>query len=199
MNFSKKEIEIFEGFSKLLESNIDITNIKVEDIAKYSSVGKGTIYSYFSSKEEVIAKATLYNMMSEINKLVVKSEKCDIFENKCMVFFEELYKLMNEKYRYFQLIISSDSINKIISIANEDSVINNLKGYLTLLIEKGIECAINENVINKDLDKDYMIATFFSVFSGFCIRIRSNIANITKEELNRQIEISYKMLIKALS
>lgn len=199
MNFSQKEIAIFEGFQKLIESSVDINSIKVEDIAKSSNVGKGTIYSYFSSKEEVIAKSIMYTMINEIKSIVKKSEEKETFKDRCMISFEELFRLMTKKYRYFQIIISSESVNKICKVANENNIKENIKIFTESLIEKAIIDGINEGVINKNLDKEYIKNVFFSVFAGFCLRVRLNIENITEEDIKKQIDISYEILIKSLS
>ena len=196
MNFSKKEIEIFEGFSKLIDTKISINNIKVEDIAKSSGVGKGTLYSYFKSKEEVIAKSIVYNIIKEIDFIVEKSEREKTFERKCMVAFEEIVRVVTNKYKYFQMLSASDGISKVLGYFNDEYDIKNMfNSYILSLIDKAIQQGIEENVINKNLDKDYII----SVFSGISVRIRFDFENISEEEILKQRDISYNILIKALS
>lgn len=199
MNFSKKEIEIFEGFSKLIDTNISINNIKVEDIAKSSGVGKGTVYSYFKSKEEVIAKSIVYNIIKEINFIVEKSDKENTFESKCMVAFEEIVRVVTSKYKYFQMLSASDGISKVLGYFNYEYDIKNMfSSYILGLIDMAIQQGIEENVINKNLDKDYIVSVFISVFSGISVRIRF-FEDISEEEILKQRDISYNILIKALS
>ena len=52
---------MFEAVSELIRQQRDISTIKVQDITAEAGIGKGTAYEYFSSKEEIIANALMYD------------------------------------------------------------------------------------------------------------------------------------------
>lgn len=56
-----KEKAIYQAVLELLEGGADLDNLTVSEITKKAGIGKGTAYEYFSDKEEMIAKALLYN------------------------------------------------------------------------------------------------------------------------------------------
>lgn len=73
----EKVLALFEGVIELLNEGMDINTMTVSDMTKRAGIGKGTAYDYFSSKEEIIAKALIYYMRKKIqglqNLLVSKS------------------------------------------------------------------------------------------------------------------------------
>lgn len=54
---SSKRIAILEAVLDMLAKQSDISTIKVSEIAQRAGVGKGTIYEYFTSKDEMVAGA----------------------------------------------------------------------------------------------------------------------------------------------
>ena len=60
MRYSPKEVAAFDGLFRLAATGKQFSNIKVQDIATAAGIGKGTLYEYFSSKEEILARAILY-------------------------------------------------------------------------------------------------------------------------------------------
>ncbi len=50
----EKEEAIYSGIIALIKRGVNPYSIKVSDIALEANIGKGTIYDYFSSKEEAI-------------------------------------------------------------------------------------------------------------------------------------------------
>ena len=80
--FSPKEIAVFEGVTRLVMQGEPFFALKVQQIADAACMGKGTLYEYFSSREEILARALLYVMWKEIDALeaVIASKKG--FQNK---------------------------------------------------------------------------------------------------------------------
>lgn len=60
--YSPKEIAAFQGLFRLAACGKHFSSIKVQDIATAAGIGKGTLYEYFSSKEEILSSAVVYAM-----------------------------------------------------------------------------------------------------------------------------------------
>ena len=65
-----KKIEILEAAMKVFAQK-GIANTKMADVAKAAMVGKGTIYEYFKSKEEIVNEGYVY-FMDKINTIMAK-------------------------------------------------------------------------------------------------------------------------------
>ena len=77
---AKKE-NLYQSVLQLLEQGNDIHDIKVSDIARAAGMGKGTVYEYFTSREELIARAVLYAIhlkVLEVNELLQSTRGFDV-------------------------------------------------------------------------------------------------------------------------
>ena len=67
--YSEKEKAIFKGIMDLLNQGYRIHEMKVADIAAAAGIGKGTVYEYFATKEEIIREAISYHVYQEYERL----------------------------------------------------------------------------------------------------------------------------------
>ena len=61
-----RQHEIYEAVMRLLRRERDIHAITVSQIAREAGIGKGTVYEYFQSKEELVQKAFLFAVEQEL-------------------------------------------------------------------------------------------------------------------------------------
>ncbi len=66
--YPEKAIMIMDGVISLIRSGNKVAKITSSEIASAAGVGKGTIYEYFSSKEEIISQTFLYSINNQINE-----------------------------------------------------------------------------------------------------------------------------------
>ena len=64
-----KEMLMYKAVIEMIQADYDINSIKVSDITSRAGIGKGTAYEYFSSKEEIIVKALLYDTYRHIKNV----------------------------------------------------------------------------------------------------------------------------------
>lgn len=69
LEYSPKEVAAFDGLFHLAATGKPFSTIKVQDIATAAGIGKGTLYEYFSSKEEILACAVLYALNRAVDWL----------------------------------------------------------------------------------------------------------------------------------
>ena len=73
---------MFQAVTELLSEKTDINAMKVADITKRAGIGKGTAYEYFSSKEEIITMALLYDYKVRLQQLEEGLSKKKCFREK---------------------------------------------------------------------------------------------------------------------
>ena len=66
---AEKEMLMYAAVNEMIKEDYDINSIKVSDITKRAGIGKGTAYEYFSSKEEIIVKALLFDTYSHLKRI----------------------------------------------------------------------------------------------------------------------------------
>lgn len=68
--YAEKERAILEAVTALCRDGADMHALRIADVAKAAGIGKGTVYEYFTSKEELFARALNYCMEKELQKLL---------------------------------------------------------------------------------------------------------------------------------
>ena len=62
----QRETAIYQAALGLIAQGASPAAMKVQDIAQAAGIGKGTVYEYFTSKEEILRGMALYCFDSEI-------------------------------------------------------------------------------------------------------------------------------------
>lgn len=202
--YAEKELLIFDGFKKIITDNSNIENIKVSDIAKAAGIGKGTIYEYFKSKDEIIARSIIYNFKIDIINTIEAIKEVSTFKEQCNHLFH--YSISSGKFIFPSLRILYNQVipKELNSILQEDfEEILELKTQLYNLLDYVINTGIYENIINKDLSRDYQRYVLISSSMGIINKINANHfqqINLSDDDsINTQKNFAYTMILKSLA
>lgn len=178
----KKEL-ILRSVLYIIKENGLNQNIKISDIAKTAGIGKGTVYEYFKSKDEIIAEAIIYSMRENVEKYISKEYKNLDFENAFINHIKNLSLTLSENLNLHALFVSQN----IGSFLSEDMKKNIKYKIMELrleyneifgnLIKKGTE----EGKIDKDIDQ-------FHIFTAQTTILAMLIQFINKKETIKDIE-----------
>ncbi len=201
-NAAEKELLMYQAVVELVEEDYDINSIKVSDITGRAGIGKGTAYEYFSSKEEIIIKALLYNTYVNIRKVerVLKQE---------LTFQEKYYRLLDFLERYLHQTKAVGSLLKM--LMGSYDVKDNFKteldklhqggacplNYVEKMIDGYMSQGLQEGVFTEE-NKIIRRSIFASQITGYvyCIMNGYYKGGMTKEEAR---DLSYNGIIKLLN
>ena len=99
-----REKAIFEAVLSLGEQGQDLTALTVRQIAGAAGIGKGTVYEYFSSKEEILRELTAYCLDSEMDMLESVLTPCTTLtaaEDAALTYLETLVR---ERIAVYQVV-----------------------------------------------------------------------------------------------
>lgn len=71
-----KEKAVYEAVLSLLESGREFSELKVQQIADAAGIGKGTVYEYFASKEEILQGTVEYSLTQEVQRAADDFYRC---------------------------------------------------------------------------------------------------------------------------
>lgn len=91
---AEKEMLMYKAVIEMVQENYDINSIKVSDITSRAGIGKGTAYEYFSSKEEIIVKALLYDTYKHIKNVEKIMQQEASFKDKYYLLLDYLEENM---------------------------------------------------------------------------------------------------------
>lgn len=197
MHYAEKELLVFNAFKNILNLNSNINKITVSDIAKEAGIGKGTIYEYFKSKEEIIAKATLFHLYEYIDNISNKINSDTSFKESCYILFDSFTDNINNIYPYFKLLFSNLKCDELYSCLKDDfGLIDNLKKDMEVILSRIISIGIKENLIKSD-DIDYQTFVIRTACSGIATSIYLNDKGST-ENIELYKSYAYNSIIKSL-
>ena len=185
----KREIKRERKREKILEAAAELFSTKhyhevmMDDVAKLISVAKGTVYNYFTSKEELyftIMHTRMENLLSLL-KRKIESEQSSI--DTLRAFVIHLYMFMM-KHRKFFLIYQRETLNKQNSFCED---LLSLERQMKQMIVQIISNGENEGVFRK-VDEGFAISMIFgsiygAVQRGISDNISDETATIEKEEI----------------
>lgn len=208
-NPPKKVEQMFRAVIELMDQQMDIHALKVSDITAKAGIGKGTAYEYFSSKEEIITLALLYDYKLRLDTLAKDLLNCENFHDKifCILdWVEENCQYHMNFIRLMQKNTKDANICHTIMEQVSDEVFDQIHGYLfdegNKLLEEGyaenyftqkdpvkrrlaFASAIIEYAVTLDKKKDERL---------FCIE-----HEFFHMDSKAAKEFSYESMIKALS
>ena len=188
MSSEKTEI-ILEAAQRVFEK-YGYQKTSMDDIARDAMIGKGTIYNYFNTKEDLFI-AILKKDHNEIyGDIKQKIEKTDAFEEKLKLFFIEPCKHFLSHYKLVISVMSEDSpafLQKVNEYKNE--VDKFLKNELLKIFEDGI----NHDIINKKYK--HSIKVLVEIFSKWFMISGNEIKINMTEETVKGIISDFNILI----
>lgn len=194
-DYPEKVIMIFNGITKLMSEGNKLYAIKVSDIAKAAGIGKGTIYEYFTSKEEILEKVLLYNMNLEISIVIERVNNTNGFKNKIYSIFQFIQEEIDKNKSPLSLLVANLDPYEFNKLLNKDlEVTKDREIIINDTLKDIINTGIQEGIIKEQNDEKYELHVITSVLTGFLHLVCSN-NNTIKEEIER----SYKLLVKGLS
>lgn len=80
--YSEKEKAVFESVMRLLREGVDWSMLKVADIAAAAGIGKGTVYGYFTSKDEIFEKSVEFGTSAWLDNTLFAIGEKQSFDEK---------------------------------------------------------------------------------------------------------------------
>jgi len=164
MTQDKKTI-IYEAALSLVNENIDLSRIKVADIALRANIGKGTVYEYFGSKEQVIGEALIYMFKRGIASFELVIDKNKSFRESYILLLRSLSSMSKNRNLYnFMTMTEKDlaihaTIQKILYRQLEE-----LRQIYFQMVEKLVDISVQEGVIKLKPSKyDWQTAVLSSM------------------------------------
>lgn len=167
-------------------------NTSIEQIAKAAGVGKGTFYSYFQTKNDLIKVFCKYELEKIHQELVKRSNKdASILEQMLTIYMTEFHHVTQN--REFGRLYMRESV-----FPTDSDVQDNLENedkYFQLLfpiLQKGQE----RGELRKDVELLYMTAHFYSLY--IMIISAWYTGRILTDEVEPAMELLFRQVLEGL-
>ena len=191
-DYSPKEIKILDAAAALMAENTSaIGSLKVADIAAYAGIGKGTVYEYFSSKDEILQEAVIRFVTMRVEEEWAKAFAKPTFKECVYCAMEEMFASADSFCIWDLQLLSS--LDKVSAETVFDSVksfcLKRMSEMCRELLQRGVE----EGLFPMP-DLEVAGQAFVHLFGGFSLIMRVGDKNKYKDYMDR----GYEMLIRSL-
>lgn len=191
---SPKIVAVYEAVHRLICDGQDVSQLIVADIAREAGIGKGTIYEYFESKEEIIARALFYELD------VIMTETMNVLERAATVedCFMLLAGMMDEGSSlgtFFELgkKLVSDAPDVARTMQGGGRACELCQKYIDQLVDVFWDKLEKEGCIREGTDREY----FHFLILGMLQMVM--FPGYVPEKRRQMVEYSMRTIKKALS
>lgn len=188
---SPKEIQILDAAAMLLVENLSaIGSLKVADIAAAAGVGKGTVYEYFSSKEEILRDAVIRFVTKHIEEEWQRAFAQPTFKDCVYYAMNEIFSPSDGLCVWdLQLLASLDySVMEEIIDFGKSYCLSRMREMCRQLMERGAAEGLFELPPMSRAEQ-----AFVHLFGGFGLIMRFG----DREKQKEYMECGYEMLLRA--
>lgn len=198
-NFSEKEITIFNGVIKLINEGSNFHTMKASDIATAANIGKGTLYNYFKSKEEIIGKTIIYIMVTQFQYYVNLVDSVETFKEKFYIGLKMIEESAKTEDKIFQFLLSSFGREELKQFLKDGmQILEERKQFIKTILLDLAKLGYKEGIIAKPEDSEYTYLVFISCLMGFSQNFCQGVT-LTEEGIEKAKNDSYKLLLKGLN
>lgn len=196
--FAGKEKDILQATIQMLRQGILPSELKVADIAEKAGIGKGTIYEYFSTKEDIIKSALEYMIVYIIQKIREVLHQ----EGNLKTIFCDMLQLIETYFENGWFVVNLFTVS--VPFENWGAFFSNCKyttGENASIIEEEIlsiyERAKQEYNVNKNLPIQYLRMALLGTVKGYIGEYHMQ-KDITKSNIEQFRESAFDMFIATL-
>ncbi len=178
---NNKRNEILNSARMLFKEN-GFHKTKMEDIAIGANVGKGTLYEYFKSKQEIFDEVCV-DYVKSIHKYVKEIKDMNISFN------EKLFLLFKGKEAAFEEDFDKNPINYIMSYKNiiSEKFVITLFEYIsemnTIIIEM-IDQGKDEGVVKKEIPSEMVACSIVGTMSEYSkLKLHKKNNSLSKDDI----------------
>ncbi|MTI95765.1 MAG: TetR/AcrR family transcriptional regulator [Firmicutes bacterium] len=195
MSKDKKTL-IYEAALSLVYENYDMSRIKVADIAERASIGKGTVYEYFDSKEQVIGEALIYMFEKGVEEF--QFDENVGFKETYLGFLRNISSMINRNMFEFMTLNKQDLDSHATIKAIIVELIEQVRQRYIEIFEQLVDKSVQERIVKEKPSRfDWEIAVLSSMNCIFLYKqYGGKFYQLNNEEV---LEKGYNTYVKLLN
>jgi AcrR family transcriptional regulator len=136
---------------------------KIEDVAKEAGIGKGTVYEYFASKQQLFEEMVAYNRELHINSIQTALQAAGTFRGKFLALAKYQTEAVSKHIHIFETIVCSRIMAREVGalLLEQD---NRVGEVLKTVVSE----AINDGQLRADLDPEMVAAVMMGTINQYC-------------------------------
>ena len=195
--YPPKVLAMYRAVIDLLNAGSDIDRLKVSDITGKAGIGKGTAYEYFSSKEEIIVGALVYDTHQLLESLWQLQSQEESFEGKIRMILTWISRELKESRTFARIIYMENGNTELNHIIQDKRMqkCRNCHKYQVILDEL-LDVGRRQGVVKEPNPYAARMAVISQIFG---LMMYMGDPGLQEEaSINEAVEISYRNILKLL-
>lgn len=171
------------------------------EIAKTAGVAEGTIFRYFNTKKDLLS-GILVKMVNTMGEKVVLSSLETIVKNSAGKELKEvLQAIIQDRMAFVRKMLPMGRILTTEAIYHPDlqqAFYNSIYTPATRLFSGFIEVLQEQGRVRKDIDRELVFGTIFSMFAGIVIQSNLFKANRSEDYFQQMMDAAIDILIRGI-
>lgn len=132
----ERELALYEAALHLIEQGNDPRTMKVQQIAEAAGIGKGTVYEYFASKDEILRGMALHCFDTEIERITGIFDACQTLADLENGVRDYLLDLVRTRMGVYRVIAGGAAGSELCSGTGKDSRVQALRELVSRTITR---------------------------------------------------------------
>jgi AcrR family transcriptional regulator len=190
-----KEVEIIKAGSMVFCKK-GFSNASIQEIADCADIGKGTIYEYFKSKEELFILVMEYNHNEYVKRLEEYLLGIHTFEKKLEAFFLYNQEVIEKNLEHIELMIKNE-FSALSSRAKDkiQSLMQILRRKVVAIIVEILKLGEKEGKV-RSLNQEFIGDIFFEMVMRTCTRFVQKA--VSEQEKEREKKDLFEFFLKGI-
>ena len=182
--YNAKERAVFEAVLRLAGQGVDLASLKVQQIADEAGMGKGTLYEYFKSKDEILQGTIvccLADELRQVTELTAGVQTMDQLMQRGADYIDGLVEQRIEAYRILAEVLKNNTP------ADEQAGSQFIYQQVQQMLDEDYAMARATGWLAEDVDLDYFRYAVFSAMVSYAMTLASlaHLHTLTPQEKAR--------------
>ncbi len=171
---SPKAQQVYRAVLTLADQGADLHGMRVQQIADAADMGKGTLYEYFSSKEEILRGTLSYCLRQEVTRLTACVEEAEDFTELTGQVMDYIQDLVGHRFAVYELVMrvlqhGEPKAGEQELLGPNTPFAQTLDALLRCAYQKAVQAGMDPHI-----SKDYFDFCIISAQAGFAAGLRRN-------------------------
>ena len=197
-----KELACYEAIVTLLKQGKTVSDLTVADIAREAGMGKGTVYDYFTTKDEIVSKALVFYVQQWVHKARLAVQQTTGFDRRVDAYLQAA----DEASAFGMPIFDALTGTGITMVGDLNAYINvrefrdRLKMEIRILLEEIRKAAKRERILRRGVPEAAAHFVISGCFASYLVYTHLDAMQVgfTKEEARKQVLRSLKVSLASL-
>ena len=166
-DYSPKEVAVFRAVLTLAGRGVNLTEVKMQQIADAAGMGKGTLYEYFTSKEQLLTDTVNWCVLHELETVTALPAEAADFDQLVQLTADYIEQLVTQRAVAYEMLAVVQHRKGPPGSGEVSELEQSSQQLIHAETVRAYELARRTMPLAEDLDADFFGYMLFSAILGY--------------------------------